>query len=480
MSKSMATKRKGADGLPDPPAKKNKVASTSEKKPSKKSRVAASTASAEPDIATSNELPKIKKIRKTAADFLSDDDDTAASAVKKSKAVEKHAEDKSAPSVNETKPAKISKKKTKEAPEPVPGKLKGSKKSTSTNFDDLAASRQLRSENGEPVTPAAPTVLAAKKAKKADQSKIEKAEAENSKLAKTKPVDPEKARRAELIALGRNPDQLTPEEAAEVNARRDAKFKALDDLRLKQTTKKKGMKSKKVVDQAEEVENEASLADDAPSEEDAELLKGFDSDTPDDVQDGELDIRETPPISDPTGKVEKQLREAKNKVGPDDEPGAIYIGHIPHGFFEVQMRAFFSQFGEITRIRLSRNRRTGASKHFAFVEFASSEVAKIAAKTMDGYLMFGHILKSKFAPADSLHPDVWKGANKKFHKIPHAKLEGQKLAEPKSAEEWDKKAKKEEAKRKRKAEAVKLLLGYDSPEASIAAAKKAKKEKKAA
>lgn len=35
----------------------------------------------------------------------------------------------------------------------------------------------------------------------------------------------------------------------------------------------------------------------------------------------------------------------------------IYLGRIPHGFFEAQMRAYFAQFGTVTRLRLSRNKK---------------------------------------------------------------------------------------------------------------------------
>lgn len=193
---------------------------------------------------------------------------------------------------------------------------------------------------------------------------------------------------------------------------------------------------------------------------DAALLKGFESDT---SREGEaLDIQETPPIVDVDGKVEAKLLEARKKSTGDEQPGTIYVGRIPHGFYEIQMRAFFSQFGDITRLRLSRNRSTGASKHYAFIEFASAEVAKIAAETMNGYLMFGHILKSKFAPDETLHADVWKGANKKFRKLPYTKLEGQKLAAPKTVEQWQSKNIKEESRRKNKAKALQSM-GYEMP-----------------
>lgn len=40
----------------------------------------------------------------------------------------------------------------------------------------------------------------------------------------------------------------------------------------------------------------------------------------------------------------------------------IYLGHIPFGFFEEEMKGFFSQFGAVTRLRLARSKKTGRSK----------------------------------------------------------------------------------------------------------------------
>jgi len=136
------------------------------------------------------------------------------------------------------------------------------------------------------------------------------------------------------------------------------------------------------------------------------------------------------------------------------------FSRIPHGFYEHQMREYFSQFGTISKLRLARNRRTGASKHFAFIEFESDEVAKIVANTMDNYLMFGHILKCKYAPQESLHPDLWKGANKRFKRVPYTMLEKKALEAPKTARQWEKKNAKEQKKREQKAEKLKLL-GYE-------------------
>lgn len=104
------------------------------------------------------------------------------------------------------------------------------------------------------------------------------------------------------------------------------------------------------------------------------------------------------------------------------------------------MRSYFTQFGEVTRLRLSRNKnvshslvpaafrltlriQTGASKHYAFIEFEHDSVAQIVAETMDNYLLHGHILICKVVPQDQIHPKMWIGANKKFRPIPKGRAE---------------------------------------------------------
>ena len=73
--------------------------------------------------------------------------------------------------------------------------------------------------------------------------------------------------------------------------------------------------------------------------------------------------------------------------------GIIYLGHIPHGFYEQEMRRYFSQFGRVKSVRLSRSRRTGRSRGYAFVKFECAEVSEVAAETMNNYLMYGRLLK---------------------------------------------------------------------------------------
>lgn len=193
----------------------------------------------------------------------------------------------------------------------------------------------------------------------------------------------------------------------------------------------------------------------------AELLVGFDSDDEDNQQTTDFNPHEIAPL--PADRVGKKTKKNLKRAAERDEsnPGTIYIGRIPHGFYEHQMRAYFSQFGNITKLRLARNRRTGASKHFAFIEFESDEVARIAAAAMDNYLMFGHILRCKYAPQETLHPDVWKGANRRFKKIPYNKLEKRSLEAPKSQEYWERKFEKEQRKREKKKAEMLERMGYE-------------------
>ena len=87
-------------------------------------------------------------------------------------------------------------------------------------------------------------------------------------------------------------------------------------------------------------------------------------------------------------------------------------------------------------------------------------MAKIVAETMDNYLMFGHILKCKVVPAGDVHESMWKGADKRFKKVPWNKVEGRKLEVPVGREVWKKREEKETAKRAEKGKKMLETVGY--------------------
>merc|ERR1712131_347619 len=59
----------------------------------------------------------------------------------------------------------------------------------------------------------------------------------------------------------------------------------------------------------------------------------------------------------------------RNPKGPRLSPGVVYVSHLPNGLFERELKEYVEQFGKVTRLRLSRSKRTGGSKGYAFVEF---------------------------------------------------------------------------------------------------------------
>lgn len=154
-----------------------------------------------------------------------------------------------------------------------------------------------------------------------------------------------------------------------------------------------------------------------------------------------------------------------NKSNPKGR-GVLYIGRIPHGFYEDQMKAYFGQFGTITRLRLSRNKKTGKSKHYAFIEFESGDVAKVVADTMDNYLLFGHILKVKLMAEDQVRDDLFVGSNRKYKAIPWNEVNHQKSHEPKTRKYWEDLQAKNKERRAQTQERLKSMginYSYESP-----------------
>lgn len=95
-----------------------------------------------------------------------------------------------------------------------------------------------------------------------------------------------------------------------------------------------------------------------------------------------------------------QIQKKLNKKSKPVPRGLMMIKCLPHGFFEEQLKDYFSQFGKVTRVRLARSRKTTRSRGFAFVEFQYPEVAEIAAETMNNYMMFRKIIKTVYIPPD--------------------------------------------------------------------------------
>ncbi|XP_040914057.1 MKI67 FHA domain-interacting nucleolar phosphoprotein [Toxotes jaculatrix] len=115
-------------------------------------------------------------------------------------------------------------------------------------------------------------------------------------------------------------------------------------------------------------------------------------------------------------KKVQEVKKNKPSKGTRLSPGVIYVGHLPLGLFEPQLKSYFEQFGKVLRLRLSRSKKTGGSKGYAFVEYECDEVAKIVAETMNNYLMGERLIKCHVIPPEKVHEKLFVGSRKAFKK----------------------------------------------------------------
>lgn len=194
----------------------------------------------------------------------------------------------------------------------------------------------------------------------------------------------------------------------------------------KTQTEKKTLQKKKIVgskkpsvekktERSKVIVNIASKAPATKEFDDADIIS-VDGDSEDDSP-FSLDAVTLAKLQERVRKVPAQTPKLpvaqKDKINADvDTRGTIYLGHIPFGFFEPQMKSFFEQFGKVSRLRLSRNKKTGNSKHYAFIEFENGEIAPIVAETMNNYLMLGQLLRCHVVAKDKIHPRLFSGSGR--------------------------------------------------------------------
>ncbi|KAM6934614.1 MKI67 FHA domain-interacting nucleolar phosphoprotein [Xenentodon cancila] len=118
-------------------------------------------------------------------------------------------------------------------------------------------------------------------------------------------------------------------------------------------------------------------------------------------------------------EFKRKVKEAKQKKCRQENrvvPGVVYVGHLPLGLFEPQLKSYFQQFGKVLRLRLSRSKKTGGSKGFAFVEYECDDVAQIVAETMNNYLMGERLIKCHVIPPEKVHEKLFVGSQTEFRK----------------------------------------------------------------
>jgi len=75
----------------------------------------------------------------------------------------------------------------------------------------------------------------------------------------------------------------------------------------------------------------------------------------------------------------------------------LYVGNLPYSTTEDDLRTMFAQAGEVKSVAVIKDRDSGTSKGFGFIEMGTQEEAQKAISTFDGYSMGDRQLKVNMA-----------------------------------------------------------------------------------
>ena len=83
----------------------------------------------------------------------------------------------------------------------------------------------------------------------------------------------------------------------------------------------------------------------------------------------------------------------------------IYVGNLSFQMTEEDLRTEFAKFGKVSKASIVKDKLTGKSKGFGFVEMPNISEAELAIKKLDGASMKGRNLKVNEArPRDNDGP----------------------------------------------------------------------------
>ncbi|CAK4552460.1 unnamed protein product [Aphanomyces euteiches] len=408
-------------------AKKSAAASSTKAVPAKK-------AVAPKKVAAAEKTTAVKKVEAPKAE--------AKKAVKKA-ADKKVVEDKK-PAKKES--AAAEKKTAKKAATATEAPAK--KVETPEKKEKATTAKKQKKETPAAAPPAKKAKQSEEKATKESKPKEEKADKKATKSTKESETKEEEADKKATKST-KKPTAAVKEDKS--NDKQEKSGKKAAPVKKPETAKKAGKKS---------IEQQLAKLQGAEWDSDDEDMDASSAKEPEVNFEANVDFIEL------TKKTKQNLAKGAAPAATDASTpsSTIFIGRIPHGFYEKQMRGFFSQFGEIKRLKVSRNKKSGKSKHYAFVEFEESEVARVVADTMNGYRLFDKTLNCSVVPLDKCHERMFIGANRTFRPFPYRKIAVREHNAPKTFEQQEAANKRLLAKEEAKRNKLKALgIEYEFP-----------------
>lgn len=75
----------------------------------------------------------------------------------------------------------------------------------------------------------------------------------------------------------------------------------------------------------------------------------------------------------------------------------IYVGNLPYGTTDEDIKSLFNEFGEVSSVNIIKDRMTGNSKGFGFVEMENDDEGQKAIEGVNGKELQGRSLKVNLA-----------------------------------------------------------------------------------
>lgn len=93
----------------------------------------------------------------------------------------------------------------------------------------------------------------------------------------------------------------------------------------------------------------------------------------------------------------------------------LYVSNLGYGFRDEELTQLFAAYGQVSSAKIIKDRSTGKSKGFAFVEMPDNAEAEKAMQELDGKMIDGRPVKvvearpreEKRSPGDNSFPGRW-------------------------------------------------------------------------
>jgi len=82
----------------------------------------------------------------------------------------------------------------------------------------------------------------------------------------------------------------------------------------------------------------------------------------------------------------------------------IYVGNLPKGFTDAELRALFEEHGAVKAVSIGTDKKTGESQGYGFVEMPTKAQARAAVEALRGKQVKGNQLRVRvLKPDDEFH-----------------------------------------------------------------------------